>query len=89
MVDSDDYLIAYNEPNRFAFTSKQFPYGFDDNTRLSRGLSAVLSKTMDRRAFLKRSGVTLGAGGICLSNAAAEILFSNHHIRTARQHAGR
>jgi len=32
------HLIAYNEPNRFAFTNKQFPYGFDDNTRLSRGL---------------------------------------------------
>ncbi len=33
-------------------------------SRLSRGLAAVLSKTMDRRAFLKRSGVTLGAGAV-------------------------
>lgn len=36
MVDSDDYLVAYNEPNRF--NERPFPYGFDDNTRLSRGL---------------------------------------------------
>src|SRR5688500_1509585 len=32
--------------------------------RLSRGLSNVLAKTMDRRAFLKRSGVTVGAGAV-------------------------
>jgi formate dehydrogenase major subunit len=32
--------------------------------RLSRGLSGVLAKTMDRRAFLKRSGVTVGAGAV-------------------------
>lgn len=38
MLDTDDYLIAYNEPNRFTFTTSTFPYGFDDNTRLSRGL---------------------------------------------------
>ena len=38
MLDTDDYLIAYNEPNRFAMTNRQFPHGFDDNTRLSRGL---------------------------------------------------
>ena len=31
-------------------------------SRLTRGLSNVVAKTMDRRAFLKRSGVTLGAG---------------------------
>jgi len=30
--------------------------------RLSRGLPA--SRTMDRRAFLRRSGVTLGAGAV-------------------------
>jgi formate dehydrogenase major subunit len=33
-------------------------------TRLSRGLSGVLAKTIDRRGFLKRSGVTLGAGAL-------------------------
>ena len=32
--------------------------------RLSRGLSGVLAKTMDRRTFLKRSGVTVGAGAV-------------------------
>src|SRR5919197_2616832 len=32
--------------------------------RLSRGLSGVLAKTMDRRTFLKRSGVGVGAGAL-------------------------
>jgi formate dehydrogenase major subunit len=32
--------------------------------RLARGLAGVLAKTMDRRAFLRRSGVTLGAGAV-------------------------
>jgi formate dehydrogenase major subunit len=32
--------------------------------RLSRALSGVLAKTMDRRTFLKRSGVTAGAGAV-------------------------
>ena len=40
-------------------------------SRLSRGLSGVLAKTMDRRAFLRRSGITLGAGA-----AAAQLPFS-------------
>jgi formate dehydrogenase major subunit len=40
-------------------------------SRLARGLSGVLAKTMDRRAFLRRSGVTLGAGA-----AAAQLPFS-------------
>jgi len=31
-------------------------------SRLTRGRSVVLAKTLDRRAFLKHSGVTLGAG---------------------------
>jgi len=38
MLDTDEYLIAYNEPNRFQFTDRKFPHGFDDNTRISRGL---------------------------------------------------
>ena len=33
-------------------------------SRLARGLSGVMVKTMDRRAFLRRSGVTLGAGAV-------------------------
>ena len=33
-------------------------------SRLSRGLSVVMAKTMDRRAFLKRSGFTVGAGAV-------------------------
>jgi len=33
-------------------------------SRLARGLSGVMVKTMDRRAFLRRSGLTLGAGAV-------------------------
>ena len=40
-------------------------------SRLARGLSGVLAKTLDRRAFLRRSGITLGAGA-----AAAQLPFS-------------
>ncbi len=32
--------------------------------RLARGLTNTVAKTIDRRAFLKRSGVTLGAGAV-------------------------
>jgi formate dehydrogenase major subunit len=32
--------------------------------RLSRGLSGAVAKTMDRRTFLKRSGVGVGAGAV-------------------------
>ena len=33
-------------------------------SRLSRSLSGVLGKTIDRRTFLKRSGVSVGAGAV-------------------------
>jgi len=33
-------------------------------SRLSRGLSAVMGKTLDRRSFLKRSGIAAGAGAV-------------------------
>ena len=33
-------------------------------SRLARGLSSALAKTIDRRAFLKRSGITVGAGAV-------------------------
>jgi formate dehydrogenase major subunit len=33
-------------------------------SRLTRGLQSVLAKTMDRRAFLRRSGITVGAGAV-------------------------
>src|SRR5919202_6261854 len=39
--------------------------------RFSRGLSGVLAATMDRRTFLKRSGVGVGAGAL-----AAQLPFS-------------
>jgi len=32
--------------------------------RLARGLSGVLAKTMDRRTFLKRSGVGVGGAAV-------------------------
>jgi len=41
------------------------------SSHLSRALSGVLAKTMDRRSFLKRSGVTVGAGAV-----AAQLPFS-------------
>jgi hypothetical protein len=37
VVDSDDLLIAYERPH-LRFSNRPFPYGFNDNTRLSRGL---------------------------------------------------
>ncbi|MGH6630702.1 MAG: twin-arginine translocation signal domain-containing protein, partial [Burkholderiales bacterium] len=37
--------------------------------RLSQGLSSVLAKTMDRRTFLKRTGVTAGAGAAFVTSA--------------------
>ncbi len=40
-------------------------------SRLARSLSGVVGKTMDRRAFLRRSGLTAGAGAI-----ASQIPFS-------------
>src|SRR5258706_611195 len=40
-------------------------------SRLSQGLSSVLAKTIDRRSFLKRSGLTAGAGAV-----AAQLPFS-------------
>jgi formate dehydrogenase major subunit len=33
-------------------------------SRLARGLQGALAKTMDRRAFLRRSGITVGAGAV-------------------------
>ena len=41
------------------------------SSRLSRSLSGMLAKTIDRRAFLKRSGVAVGAGAF-----AAQLPFS-------------
>ena len=45
-------------------TSQAAPQSRDFPSRLSRGLSGVPAKTMDRRVFLTRSGVTLGAGAV-------------------------
>src|SRR5688572_22992349 len=44
-------------------------------SRLSRGLSGALAKTMDRRTFLKRSGIGVGAGAIGIT-AASQLPFS-------------
>ena len=38
------------------------PAHLSSSSRLSRSLSGMLAKTIDRRAFLKRSGVAVGAG---------------------------
>src|SRR5262245_56678571 len=37
-------------------------YSAAGQSRLSRSLSGMLAKTLDRRAFLKRSGIAAGAG---------------------------
>ena len=42
--------------------------------RLSRGRASVAPKTMDRRAFLKRSGITVGAGAASIT-AASQLPF--------------
>jgi len=52
-------------------------------SRLSRGLSSVLARTIDRRTFLKRSGVSLGAGAV-----AAQLPFSMIGKAEAATHAG-
>jgi formate dehydrogenase major subunit len=46
-------------------TSTPAPQG-----RLSRALSGTMASTMDRRTFLKRSGVTVGAGAAAVSVAS-------------------
>jgi len=44
-------------------------------SRLARGLSGMLAKTIDRRAFLKRSGVAVGAGA-SLATLAGQLPFN-------------
>src|SRR3989440_105078 len=51
--------------------------------RLARGLQAGLAKTMDRRTFLKRSGVTAGAAA-----AAAQLPYSMIGTAEAKNEAG-
>jgi len=51
--------------------------------RLSRGLSAVMGKTLDRRAFLKRSGIAAGAGAV-----ASQLPFSMIGKAEAAKEAG-
>ncbi|MBI1943899.1 MAG: formate dehydrogenase subunit alpha [Betaproteobacteria bacterium] len=45
--------------------------GVTSQSRLARGLNGVLGRTIDRRTFLKRSGITAGAGAL-----AAHLPFS-------------
>src|ERR671930_1306383 len=52
--------------------------------RLSRGLSGVLAKTMDRRTFLKRSGVGVGAGAV-----ATQLPFNIIERAEAKAEAGK
>src|SRR3989454_7412815 len=51
--------------------------------RLARGLQAGLAKTMDRRTFLKRSGVSVGAAGV-----AAQLPYSRIGTAEAKNEAG-
>src|SRR5438309_5792129 len=52
--------------------------------RLARGLQAGLAKTMDRRTFLKRSGVGVGAGAV-----AAQLPFSMIGTAQAKEEQGK
>jgi formate dehydrogenase major subunit len=51
--------------------------------RLARGLSGALAGTIDRRTFLKRSGVTLGAGAV-----AAQLPYNMIGTAEAKNEAG-
>src|SRR2546430_12514001 len=51
--------------------------------RLARGLQAGLAKTMDRRTFLKRSGVTAGTAAV-----AAQLPYSMIGTAEAKNEAG-
>ncbi len=52
-------------------------------SRLAKGLSGVVAKTLDRRAFLQRSGVTLGAGAV-----ASQLPFNMIGKAEAKESAG-
>ena len=52
-------------------------------SRLAHGVSGMLGKTIDRRAFLKRSGITLGAGAV-----ATQLPFNIVGKTEAAQEAG-
>src|SRR5437763_10704870 len=52
--------------------------------RLARGLSGVLAKTMDRRTFLKRTGLSAGAGAV-----VSQIPFSMIGRAEAKGEAGK
>src|SRR4051812_49922708 len=52
--------------------------------KLARGLSGVLAKTIDRRAFLKRSGLGIGAGAV-----ASQLPFSMIGTAEAKEEAGK
>src|SRR5438045_8732783 len=45
-------------------TASEAPQSRAFNSRLSRGLSGVLAKTMDRRTFLKRAGIGVGGAAV-------------------------
>ena len=53
-------------------------------SRLARGLQGVLAKTMDRRAFLRRSGITVGAGAV-----ASQLPFNMIGEAQAKTEAGK
>jgi formate dehydrogenase major subunit len=54
--------------------------GVTSQARLARGLAGVMVKTIDRRTFLKRSGITAGAAGI-----ATQLPFNMIRIAEAKE----
>ena len=52
-------------------------------SRISRSVVGVLGKTIDRRTFLKRSGLTLGAGAVAAQLPYAMVGKANAEAETA------
>jgi len=63
--------------------TKKSNAGATAQSRLTQGLNGVLAKTIDRRTFLKRSGVTAGAAGV-----ASQLPFSMIGEAQAKEASG-
>jgi SAM-dependent methyltransferase len=53
MVDTDALTIAYNPPHPNLGGKQSFPYGFNDNTRISRGLFELSTRLMGFREVIE------------------------------------
>ncbi len=53
MVDTDALTIAYSPPHQSLGGKQTFPYGFNDNTRISRGLFELSTRLMGFREVIE------------------------------------